>query len=103
MVFRRFSCFSSGDSDKAKASAIPVVSQVAWWVLDILLYHETQSSGGLGQARKQSAQEVRSKFWFTKGILLASHEIKWAGLSVERGPRQREFGREGYGSRMSET
>ena len=103
MVFRRFSCFSRGDSDKDKASAIHVVSHLAWWVLDNLLYHDTQSSGGLGQARKQSAQEVRSKFWFTKGILLASQEIKWAGLSVVRGPRQREFGREGCGNRMSDT
>ena len=103
MVFRRFSCFSRGDSDKDKASAIPVVSHLAWWVLDTLLYHDTQSSGGLGQARKQSAQEVRSKFWHTKGNLLASQEIRWVGPSTERGPRQREFGRDGCNNRMSDT
>ena len=103
MVFSRFSCFSSGDKDKERASAIPMASHVDWHVLDTLLYQGTQSSGGLGQARKQSAQEVRSKSWFTKGILLASQEIRWAGLSTVRGPRQREFGREGCGNRMSDT
>ena len=103
MVFRRFSFFSRGDSDNDRASAIPMISHVDWWVLAIQLYQGTQPSGGLGQARRQSAQEVRSKSWFTKGILLASQEIRCAGLSTARGLRHREFGKEGCDKRMSDT
>ena len=103
MVFKIFSCFSRGDSDKDKASAIPVISHLDWQALDIRLYQEIQSSGGLGQARKQSAQEDRSKSWLTKGILLASQEIRLAGLSTVRGPRQSELGSKGCGSKMSDT
>ena len=80
-----------------------MISHLDWQALHTLLYQEIQSSGGLGQARKQSDQEDRSKFWLTKGILLASQEIGLAGLSTVRGPRQSELGREGCGSKMSET
>jgi len=41
--------------------------------------------------------------WLTKGILLASQEIKSAGLSKDRGPRHKEFGNKECGKRMSET
>ena len=68
-----------------------------------MLYQETQPSGGLGQARRQSVQEVKSKSWLAKGILFVLQEIRLAGASRERGPRHKEFGSEGCCKRMSET
>jgi hypothetical protein len=103
MVFRRFSFLSRGDSNKDRASAIPMVSHVDWWTLATLLYQATQPSGGFGQARRLSAQESKSMSWLTNGILLASQEIKSTGLSWKRGPRQKEFGSEGCGKRISDT
>ena len=42
-------------------------------------------------------------FWLTKGILFASQEIRSIGFSKVRGPRQKDFGLEGCGRRMSDT
>ena len=42
-------------------------------------------------------------FWLTKGILFASQEIKYVGFSCVRGPRQKDFGLEECGRRMSDT
>ena len=42
-------------------------------------------------------------FWPTKGILFASQEIKSMGFSWIRGPRQKDFGFEGCGKRVSDT
>ena len=42
-------------------------------------------------------------FWLTKGILFASQKIKSMGFSWVRGPRQKDFGLEGCGRRMSDT
>ena len=42
-------------------------------------------------------------FWLTKGILFASQEIKSMGFSWVCGPRQKDFGLEGCGKRMSDT
>jgi hypothetical protein len=103
MVFRRFSFLSRGDSDKDRPSAIPMVSHVDWWTLTILLYHVTQPSGGFVQAWRLSGQESKSMSWLTNGILLASQEIKSVRLPWKRGPRQKEFGSEGCGKRISDT
>jgi hypothetical protein len=103
MVFRRFSFLSRGDSDKDRASAIPMVSHVDWWTLTILLYQATQPLGWFGQARRLLAQESKSMSSLMNGILLASQEIKSVGLSWKWGPRQKEFGSEGCGKRISDT
>ena len=58
---------------------------------------------GLGQALKQSAQRFRSMFWLTKGIVFASQEMKSVGFSWVCGPRQKDFGLEGCGRKMSDT
>ena len=42
-------------------------------------------------------------FWLIKGILFASQEIKSMGFSWVCGPRQKDFGLEGCGRRMSDT
>ena len=42
-------------------------------------------------------------FWLIKGILFASQEINSVGVSWVCGPRQKEFGLEGCGKRMSDT
>ena len=76
MVLRRFSSFLRGDSDRNSASAIPKFYHMERWVFATLLYQDTQPLGGLGKALKQSAQEFRSIFWVTKGILFASQEIR---------------------------
>ena len=73
------------------------------WAFATLLYHVIQLSGGLGQALKQSAQRFKSMFWLTKGILFASQEIKSMVFSWVWGPRQKDFGLEGCGKRMSDT
>ena len=44
-----------------------------------------------------------SKRRHTKGILFASQEIKSVGVSWVCGPRQKDFGLEGCGKRMSDT
>ena len=103
MVFRRFSSLSSGDSDKLSALAMFNSCHKGIKVFATLLYHAVQVSGGLGQALKQSAQEFKSMFWFMKGIPFASQEIKYMGFSWVRGPRQKDFGLEGCGRRMSDT
>ena len=102
MVFRRFSSLSRGDSDKLSASMFKSCHK-GMWAFATLLYHVIQLSGGLGQALKQSAQRFRSMFWLTKGILFASQEIKSMGFSWVCGPRQKDFGLEGCGRRMSDT
>ena len=103
MVFRRFSSLSRGDNDKLSASAMFKSCHKGIWVFATLLYHVIQLSGGLGQALKQSDQRFRSMFWLTKGILFASQEIKSMGFSWVCGPRQKDFGLEGCGRRMSDT
>ena len=103
MVFRRFSSLSRGDSDKLSASAMFKSCHKGMWAFATLLYHLIQLSGGLGQALKQLAQRFRSMVWLTKGILFASQEIKSMGFSWVRGPRQKDFGFEGCGKRMSDT
>ena len=103
MVFRRFSSLSRGDSDKLSASAMFKSCHKGIWAFATLLYHVIQLSGRLGQALKQSAQRFRSMFWLTKGILFASQEIKSVGFSWVCGPRQKDFGLEGCGKRMSDT
>ena len=103
MVFRRFSSLSRGDSDKLSASAMFKSCHRGMWAFATLLYHVIQLSGGLGQALKQSAQRFKSMFWLTKGILFASQEIKSMGYSWVCGPRQKDFGLEGCGKRMSDT
>jgi len=103
MVFRRFSSLSSGDNDKLSASAMFKSYHKGMWAFATLLYHVIQLSGGLGQALKQSAQRFKSMSWLTKGILFASQEIKSVGVSWVCGPRQKDFGLEGCGKRMSDT
>jgi len=103
MVFRRFSSLSRGDSDRLSASAMLKSYHKGMWVFATLLYHVIQLSGGLGQALKQSAQRFKSMFWLTKGILFVSQEIKSMGFSWVWGPRQKDFGLEGCGKRMSDT
>ena len=103
MVFRRFSSLSRGDSDRLSASAMFKSCHKGMWAFTTLLYHVIQLSGGLGQALKQSAQRFKSMFWLTKGILFASQEIKSMGFSWVCGPRQKDFGLEGCGKRMSDT
>ena len=103
MVFRRFSSLSRGDSDKLSASAMFKSCHKGIWAFATLLYHVIQLSGGLGQALKQSAQRFKSTLWLTKGIIFASLEIKSMGFSWVRGPRQKDFGFEGCGKRMSDT
>ena len=80
MVFRRFSSLSRGDSDRLSASAMLKSCHKGMWVFATLLYQDTQPSGGLAQTLKQSAQEFKSMFWLTKGILFASQEIKSVGF-----------------------